>query len=342
MRRTITFTLFVIVTLVLGSVAACTPKPQATPSTGAAANATPQRVVFLLTQPFGGPFEGDIWDKITQARKDGYAADIKLIEMKDPTEYEQTIRQVSEQGYNVVVSTYFFVEGPFTKVAPSFPNVHYVLVNDAVPEPQSNYPNIRGIVYDEQEGSYVCGVVAGKMTTSNRVGFIGGSDDPGIRRFLAGYEAGLKSVKPEATLDIAFAGTFIDPDKGHEMALALYDRGDDIVMHAANKTGLGVFVAATEKGHYAIGVDVDQSSLAPSAILCSALSNPGASVYQAIKDAATGKWTGGTISFGLDDNVPASALNKSLLPAGVITAAQDAEAKIKSGAIKVPVTTEAK
>jgi basic membrane protein A and related proteins len=299
----------------------------------------PQRVVFLLVQPLS-PFEIDIWDAIARARDDGYASEIKLIEMKDPAEYEATIRRVSEEGYDVVVGAFFLIKEPFLKVAPDFPNTHYVLVNESVPDPVSAVPNMIGIVYDVQEGSYVCGVVAAHMTTADRVGFIGGSDFPGIIKFLAGYEAGLKAVKPNLQLDVAFAGTFTDPDKGYEVGTSLYERGDDVVMHAANKTGLGLFVAAAEQGAYAIGVDIDQTDQAPTAVLCSALTNPGASVYQAIYQAATAKWAGGNLSWGVDDGQPAAALNTKLLPADVVKAAQDAEAKLKSGEITVPVTTE--
>ena len=296
---------------------------------------TPVRVMFLITQPLS-PFEEDIWNSINQAKADGLASEVKLIEMKNPTEYEQTIRQVSEQGYNVVISTFFFVHEAFNNVAPDFPDTHYVMVyepNDA------NIPNIHGILYDVQEGSYVCGVVAGMMTKSNQVGFFGGDNSPGIIKFLAGYEAGLKSVNPDIKLDVQFAGSFVDPDKGHEIALALYEKGDDVVMHAANKTGLGLFTAAKEKNLYAIGVDIDQSSEAPNQVICSALSNPGLSVYGDIKTSAEGTWQGGTSNWGVDDGTPAAAVTE-LVPADVKAAADQAQADIASGKVVPPLTTE--
>jgi basic membrane protein A len=287
-------------------------------------------------QPFS-PFEVEIWESINRAKDDGYAAKIKRVEMKDPTEYEATIRQVSD-SYDIVVSTFFLVKEPFVKVAPRFPATRYIMVYEAAPEP--GYPNLRGIVYDVQEGSYVCGAVAALMSETDRVGFIGGADTPGVVKFLAGYEAGLEAVKPDIALDIAFAGTFVDPDKGHEMALALYERGDDVIMHAANKTGLGLFVASAELGKFAVGVDVDQTPLSPTSVLCSALSNPGQSVYQAIRDVADGSWTGGNIHWGLDDGVPAAALNEELLPQEVVAAAREIEEEIRSGEIEVPLSTD--
>ncbi len=336
MRKT--FITMIVLALLVAVLASCAQAPAtANPAANSSASGkNAVKVVFLITQPLS-PFEQDIWDSVNKAKADGLASDVKLIEMKNPTEYEQTIRQVSEQGYNVVVSTFFFVHDAFNKVAPDFPNTHYVLVY----EPNDkNIPNIHGILYDVQEGSYVCGVVAGKMTKSNKVGFFGGDNSPGIVKFLAGYEAGLKSVNPNITLDVQFAGTFIDPDKGHEIALALYEKGDDVVMHAANKTGLGLFTAAKEKNLYAIGVDIDQSSEAPNNVICSALSNPGLSVYKDIKDSANGTWKGGTSNWGVKDGAPAAAIT-NLVPADVKAAATQAEKDIASGKIVPPTTTDA-
>lgn len=334
------FSMLLLVVLMSGLLAACGGGAEKAPAPApeqSEAEKQDVKVVFLITQPLS-PFEEDIWNWINKAKEDGLAAETKLIEMKNPTEYEQTIRQVSEQGYNVVVSTFFYVKEAFNKVAPEFPDTNFVLVY----EPNENeHPNMRGILYDVQEGSYVCGVVAAKMTETNRVGFIGGDNSPGIVKFLAGYEAGLKSVNPDIELDVAFAGTFVDPEKGHEVALALFERGDDIVMHAANKTGSGLFTAAQEKGKMAIGVDIDQSSLAPDHIICSALSNPGQSVYNAIEDTAAGKWEGGTLSWGVDDGAPAAALT-GLVPDEAVEAAKQAEMDILSGKVIPPLTTEAK
>jgi basic membrane protein A len=329
--------LLLVVVLLVSSLVACAPK-QETVATEAATEPL-LKIVFLITQPLS-PFEQDIWTYVQKAKDDGLASEVKLIEMKDPSEYEQTFRQVSEEGYGVVISTFFFVKDAMLKVAKDFPNTHYVLVYEPVPDPVTDYPNVEGILYDVQEGSYVCGVVGAMMTQTNEVGFFGGDDSPGIVKFLAGYEAGLKSINPDIVLDIAFAGAFTDPNKGHEIAISQYEKGADIVMHAANKTGLGLFVAAKELGKYAIGVDIDQTSEAPENVICSALTNPGSSVYKAIMDVAEGKWTGGNVNWGIDDGESASAINTAIVPADVVEAALAAEEDIRSGKVTVPTTTD--
>ncbi len=293
------------------------------------------RAVFLLTQPLS-PFEEDIWEWINKAEAEGYLTETKLIEMKSPTEYEQTIRQVSEQGYDIVISTFFFVKEAFNNVAPDFPDTNYILIYEPNEE---GHENMLGILYDVQEGSYVCGVVAGHMTETDRVGFIGGDNSPGIVKFLAGYEAGVLSVDPDITVDVNFAGTFIDPEKGHELALSLYDRGADIVMHAANKTGLGVFTAAQEVDRWVIGVDIDQQVEAPDHVICSALTNPGMSVYNAIVETAEGTFEGGTLDWGVDDGAPAAAVTDNV-PEEIKQAAMEAQEEIASGEIVPPQVTE--
>lgn len=292
-------------------------------------------VVFLLTQPLA-PFESDIWDWIQQAEEDGYVSETRLIEMREPAEYESTVRQVSEQGFDVVISTFFFVKEAMNNVAPDFPETHYVLVYEPN---EMEHENMLGILYEVQEGSYVCGVVAGHMTETGRVGFIGGDNSPGIVKFLAGYEAGVKSVDPDIVVDIAFAGTFADPDRGYEIALSQYQSGSDIIMHAANMTGLGVFRAAEEINNYAVGVDIDQSDRAPDHIICSALSNPGMSVYNAVVSVATGEWEGGTLYWGVEHGAPAVALT-DLVSDEVKEEALEAEAEIISGEIVPPTVTD--
>jgi basic membrane protein A len=319
------------------------PATQAAGPTKAAlpAGTKPLRVVFLIIQPFGTPFEGDVWNGIVRAKEDGYASEIKLIEFKEPSEYESGVRAVSEEGWDVVVGTFEILKPAFEKVAPDFPNTKYVNVWVTAPEPASKYPNVRGYVYNVEEGSYLNGVMAAMMSPNHRVGFIGGDDNAVILRFLAGFEAGVKATDPNTQIDISWAGTFIDPVKGRELAISLYQRGVDSIMTASNKTGLGVIVAGQELDKPVFGVDIDQSKDAPKTVISSALANAGESAYRSIVDAATNKWTGGTIYFGADDGLNTVAINSSYgIPQNVLDAVKKAQDDIASGKIKVPETTD--
>jgi basic membrane protein A and related proteins len=342
-QKVVMFMLASILVFSIVGCAATTPAPAA--SSGATGNQLPSgtkpvKVVFLTIQAMA-PFEADVWRGINQAKTEGYASEVKLIQLKEPSEYEEGIRAVSQDGYDVVIATFEVLKPAIAAVAPDFPKTKYMNVWVSAPDPADKYPNVRGYVYNVEDGSYVNGVLAGKIC-GNQVGFVGGDDNAVIMRFLAGFEAGLKATNPSSTLNISFAGTYVDPVKGREIALSLFQRGVNCIMTAANQTGLGVIKAGQENQKMIFGVDVDQSKDAPDAVLSSALANAGESAYRTIKDAATNKWTGGTVNFGADDGAPAVAINMNFpggIPAEALKAAQEAEAKIGKGEIKVPNTT---
>lgn len=338
--------IFLTVVLIATILASCggKPTPTAAPQTageGLPAGTKPIRVVFLTIQPFS-PFEGDVWEGINKAKNEGYASEVKLIEFKEPSEYEEGVRAVSEDGYDLVFATFELLKPAIAAVAPDFPEVHYVNLWVGAPDPVDNYKNVRGYIYNVEQGSYVNGVIAAMMC-GDHVGFVGGDDNAVILRFFAGFEAGLKATNPNMTLDVAWAGTYIDPVKGREIGLSLFQRGANCIMTAANKTGLGVINAGQEAGKPIFGVDYDQSREAPDTVISSAVTGAGIGAYKAIVEVATGKWTQyGTIYFGADDGISPVVINLSYpkgIPEDVLAAAKAAEAKIASGEIKVPETT---
>ena len=154
----------------------------------------------------------------------------------------------------------------------------------------------------EEEGSFLVGALSGLLTKTNKVGFVGGMEIPLIRKFQAGFVAGVKAVNPNAQVIVKYAGAtsaaFKDPTKGKELALAEYHAGADIIFHASGSTGLGVFEAALELGKLAIGVDSDQHDEAPGAILTSMVKRVDTAVFDTIRDLKAGQWSGGVHEFG--------------------------------------------
>jgi basic membrane protein A len=128
---------------------------------------------------------------------------------------------------------------------------------------------------------------------------------PLIRKFEAGYIAGVKHVCPECEVFSKYAGAtptaFADPTAGKEMALSQYARGADIVFHAAGKTGIGVFVAARDRGKLAIGVDADQRHEASCCVMSSMVKGVDVAVFETIREVVEGRWTGGLHEFGLKE-----------------------------------------
>jgi basic membrane protein A len=279
-----------------------------------------------------------------QKAKEDLGVEIEFVEPSAGADRESLMRQYAAQGYSMVIGVGFLFSDDITKLAKQFPNVKFACVDYNLPQGETAPPaNLAGLRFREHEGSYLVGAIAGLVTKAKKVGFVGGMKIPLIRKFEAGYEAGVKQVCPDCEILSGYAGVeptaFNDPTKGKELALTQYSRGADIIYHASGNTGTGVFNAAEQEKKMAIGVDSDQFHVAPCCVLTSMLKRVDVSVFEAIKSLKEGKFEGGIREFGLaedgvgyvyDDN------NKARIPEDVITKVNDLRQKIISGEIKVP------
>jgi basic membrane protein A len=196
---------------------------------------------------------------------------------------------------------------------------------------------VQSIVFKEQEGSFLVGVMAATASKTGKVGFVGGMDIPLIRKFQCGYEQGAKYANPKAEVYANMTGTtgaaWADPARGGELAKAQFGKGADVVFAAAGGTGIGVYQAAKDAGKLAIGVDSNQNHLQPGTMLTSMLKRVDVGVYQAIvayKPGVTvlGLKEGG-VDYALDDN------NAKLVTADMKKKVDAAKADIIAGKIKV-------
>jgi len=234
-----------------------------------------------------------------RAAKD-FGVTIKDVESPDDAAFEPAMRTFAERGIPLVIGIGFAQQDPMKKVAPQFPGTHFAVV-DAVVEG----PNVTSLMFEEHEGSYLVGYLAGLATKTNKVGFVGGMEVALIRRFLMAYEAGVKAANPNATVYNNFVGitaaAWANPNKGKELALTQISRGADIIFHAAGASGMGVFDAVEEKKVFIIGVDSNQNAIKPGRVLTSMLKRVDIAVYDVIKDQVNGTFKAGTHSFGLKD-----------------------------------------
>ncbi|MFD5829781.1 BMP family protein [Lentzea sp. NPDC060358] len=179
---------------------------------------------------------------------------------EDETAKQTRLRQLASEGFNPIVGVGFAYTESLKVVAPEFPNVKFGLVDSAV----EGAANVTPLVFAEQEGAFLAGVVAAYQSKKCHVGFVGGVDIPLIQKFEAGYAQGAKTAAPKVQVDkkyITPAGDFTgfqDPPKGQEAAKGLIDKGADVVYPAAGASGLGVFAAVKQAGVLAIGCDADQ------------------------------------------------------------------------------------
>ncbi len=271
----------------------------------------------------------------------------RVLVPQTPADYSSNLNQLAQGGAQPVFGIGFTFFDAITAAAKQFPKTHFGIVDSVV-----DAPNVTSLVFREEEGSYLAGVVAGLMTQQATdytkpgdkvVGFIGGQQSPLIEKFGAGYKQGVLSVCADCTVLYQYVGTttqaFSDPGTAAEIARSMHAKGADVIYHAAGASGDGLFKVATEEKFFAIGVNTDQAQTVPSApILTSMLKRVDTGVTSTILAEAKGQFKPGTQSFGLADNgvglAPFGRFD-SQVPASVKSAIDDAKTKIINGSIKV-------
>jgi basic membrane protein A and related proteins len=276
-------------------------------------------------------------------------ATINVLESSAPTDYVNNLTQLGQNQFSPVFAVGFLMTDALTEVAPQFPDQSFAIIDSVVDE-----PNVASILFREEQGSYLVGVVAGLMTQEDTdytssddqiVGFLGGLEGPLIKKFEAGYTAGVESVCAECEVLVEYAGTtpdaFNDPAAGQEIALRMNDDGADIIYHASGATGAGMFEAATERQFFGIGVDSDQAALFPDApVLTSMLKRVDNAVFQTVEAYANDEFPGGEVqTFGLEeqgiDLAPFGEFD-DMVPQEVKDAVEQARADLTGGAVEVP------
>ena len=263
--------------------------------------------------------------------------DYRDFEIQNDAQREQALRRFAHDGYSPIIAVSFAQASALEKVAAEFPDTQFAII-DAVVEK----PNVRSIVFKEQEGSFLVGLMAATASKTGKIGFVGGMDIPLIRRFACGYVAGAKYAKPAIEVLQNMTGTtgaaWNDPVKGGELAKSQMDRGADVVYHAAGGTGLGVLRAVADAGKLGIGVDSNQDGLFPGHVLTSMLKRVDVATYNTFADAKSGQLKGGVYVLGLKENGVGYALddyNKALVSPEMKAAADKAAQDIVAGTIQV-------
>jgi basic membrane protein A len=232
-----------------------------------------------------------------------------VMQSKAQEDYQPNLQLLVDQGADLVVGTGFMLENAVEAVAKQNTGARFLLIDspilDAKGAPQA-LPNVRSVVFKEEEGSFLVGALAG-LVAKDTVGFVGGMEIPLIKKFEAGFRAGVKTTNPSATVLVQYTGSFDNVGAGKQVAADLLAKGATVLFHAAGSDGLGAIQAVKEaraagKGAYAIGVDSDQSHLAPEAVLTSMVKRVDLAVYLAVKDLCDGAFTAGDRTLGLKEN----------------------------------------
>ncbi len=258
-------------------------------------------------------------------------------EITNASQREQALRNFARRGHNPIIVMGFAQAEAMNKVSAEFPDLKFGIIDMVVDQ-----PNVRSVVFNEHEGSYLVGLLAAMKSETGTVGFVGGMDIPLIRKFACGYVQGVKAANADAKVIQNMTGdtpaAWNDKVKGGEITQAQIDAGADVVYAAAGGTGIGVLQKAKDAGKFSIGVDSNQNYLHPGSVLTSMLKRVDVAVYNAFMDGKNDSYATGFSVLGLAEDGVGWALddnNKALITADMQAAVEQARADIISGKIKV-------
>ncbi len=266
-------------------------------------------------------------------------ADEKDVDSKTEKDYEPNLTALAEKGCDVIFAVGFAQKNALATVAPKFPNIKFAIIDDVLDQ-----PNVRSLVFSEEQGSFLAGYLAALVSKSGKIGFVGGKTTPLIKKFEAGYVAGALSANPKIdATGVKYTESWDDTPLGKATATVLFNSGCDIVFHAAGRCGLGVITAAKEAGKLAIGVDSDQDDQAPGFVLTSMVKHVDEAVFATIKDVQDKKFTAGTKVFDLKSKgvgLTEFKNTKDKIGDANIKKVADISQQIVDGKIIVPSKTE--
>ena len=227
-------------------------------------------------------FNQSAWEGLQRAEKelgiklDELGIEVKYLESKQDSDYATNIETLVDENVDLILGVGMKLADAIKEGAELYPEQNFVLVDKELKDAS----NVKSILFKAEESAYLAGLIAGKTTKTNNVGFIGGMELPVIDTFKYGFMAGVKAANPDAKVQSQYANSFTDQAKGKAIANQMYSNGADIVFTCGGDVGTGAIEAAKENGKYAIGVDRDQSDLAPENVLTSAIKRVDAGVFE--------------------------------------------------------------
>lgn len=295
--------------------------------------------VGLITDVGGvndGSFNQSAWEGLQRAIAD-LGVEANYLESKTDADYAPNIEAFVDEEYDLIICVGYMLADATKAAAEANPDVKFAIIDDATIE----LDNVSCLMFKQEQASYLVGYVAGLMTEKNNIGFVIGMANDNMNLFGYGYCAGALDANPDVKIQQFNADSFADPAGGKSNANTAITNGADIIFHAAGGTGLGVIEACKEAdGVYAIGVDSDQSSLAPETIITSAMKRVDNAVYDTVEALIGGTLESGIHTYDLAAGGVDIAPTQDLLPADVIAAVDEVKEKIISGEVVVPSSKE--
>lgn len=240
--------------------------------------------------------------------RDSVGASISQVEARTPAEQEEALRTYAAQGYDLIFGHGFEFQGAAERVSAQFPKAVLIVTSG-----ERVAGNVSPLVFRLNEASYLVGMVAGGMTKSNTIGFVGGIELPPIKLAEDAWVAGAKAVNPQIVARSTYLNSFDDVAAGREAALAMIQAGADMFHHNADQAALGMFQAVKEsKSAYAFGANEDQAKLAPERVLGSAVIDLPRAFLLVAREVKSGAFQPRLESFGLKSGVIQYVANPAL------------------------------
>ena len=297
-----------------------------------AADITPA-VVFDMGGKLDKSFNEAVHNGV-QAFSQATGIAVREFEPQNDAQREQALRNLARRGQTPIIAVGFGQASAVKAVAPEFPTLRFVVAVEA--------PNVQSVLFREEQGSYLAGMLAALRSGTGRIGFVGGMDVPLIRKFACGYVQGARAANPRVEVLQNMTGStpaaWADPVRGAELARSQIERGADVVFHAAGATGIGVLQAAADASKFGIGVDSNQNHIHPGRVLTSMVKRLDVAARTTLEAARAGTWQPGTQVLGLAEDGVDLAFDENNAPA--VTAAMrgridQAKADIIAGRVEV-------
>lgn len=283
-------------------------------------------------------FNQGAWEGLQALAKEDSTFTVNYLESKTDADYTGNIQTFIDEDYDLIISVGYQLANATREAAQANPDQKFAIIDDAT---NADLPNVACLMFAQEQCSYLVGIVAGTMTKTGTVGYVQGMVSESMNLFGIGFISGVKAANPDAKVLQYNANAFGDLAAGSAAATDMVTNGADIIYQAAGGTGIGVINACADNGIYAIGVDYDQSYIAPETVITSAMKRVDKGVQEICKDLKADKFAAGLHTYSLADGGVDIAPTTTLLTPEALAAVEQAKKDILDGKVTVPTTQDA-
>ena len=309
-------------------------------SSSAAPAAAAEKVRIGMVTDVGGvndkSFNQTSWEGLQALAAEDSSFEVNYLESKTDADYQTNINTFIDEGYDLIICVGYMLADATKAAAEANPDQKFAIIDDST---CADLPNVACLMFAQEQASYLVGLVAGYVTETKNVGYVQGMVSDTMNLFGIGYITGVLEACPDATVQQYNANNFGDSAGGSTAAKDMITKGADVIYHAAGGTGMGVIEACNEEGIWAIGVDTDQSILAPDHVITSAMKRVDVASQDISKAVKDGSFAPGVHLYDLSNGGVDLAPTRDHIPADVLEKVEAAKAAIIAGEKTVPTTT---